>query len=233
MNKNMKRILLTMVAAILLVIMSVAGTLAWLVDTSDTVINTFTVGKVEITLDEAKVDVNGNVIADADRVTENTYKLMPGHLYTKDPIVHISETSEESWLFVKVVNGIAAIEAQLDVPADTENGIPGFSSTIAAQMKDVFGWTLIDEDNGIWAYKETVTAGDNIQVFGSFKISDAVLNGSSTDEGALADELYIGDYDGAKITVQAYAVQADGISSAAEAWTNAPLAAWLPASTNP
>jgi len=63
---------------------SVFGTLAYLTAT-DTVTNTFTVGKVQITLDEAPVDANGET-TDGDRVKKNNYHLLPGHEYDKDPI---------------------------------------------------------------------------------------------------------------------------------------------------
>ena len=53
MSKNTRtRILLTAVAALLLVAMTVGGTLAWLQDTSDTVENTFTASNIDVELDE-------------------------------------------------------------------------------------------------------------------------------------------------------------------------------------
>lgn len=60
----MKKTLTVIIALVLVVVMSVAGTVAYLTS-SDTVTNTFTVGNVEITLDEAKVDEYG--VAATDR----------------------------------------------------------------------------------------------------------------------------------------------------------------------
>ena len=51
--KNMKRILLTVVAAMLLVVMSVAGTLAYLTVKTNPVTNTFKVGDVSFDLGSA------------------------------------------------------------------------------------------------------------------------------------------------------------------------------------
>ena len=84
---------------------SVGGTIAYLTD-KETVTNTFTVGDVQIKLDEAKVDETGTkidnngdkVIDDKDRVTSNDYKLLPGMSYTKDPTVTLLQGSEESYV---------------------------------------------------------------------------------------------------------------------------------------
>ena len=77
--------LLVVACALLLVAASVFGTMAYLTST-DTVTNTFTVGKVAIKLDEAKVNPDGSLVENADRVKANSYKLLPGHIYNKDPM---------------------------------------------------------------------------------------------------------------------------------------------------
>ena len=69
-------------AAILLVVASVLGTMAYLTST-DAVENTFTVGNIKIKLDEAKANPDGSLVEDADRVQANQYKLTPGHDYNK------------------------------------------------------------------------------------------------------------------------------------------------------
>lgn len=149
----MKKTLMIMLALVLVIAMSVTGTLAYLTSTTDVVTNTFTVGNVKITLDEAKVTEYG--VKDGDsRVTGNTYKLIPGHTYVKDPTVHVEAGSEVSYLFVKVTNGIEDIEA---------------ATTIADQMEA--NWVLVDETSGVWRYKTTVNPGD-YKVFESFKLKD-------------------------------------------------------------
>ena len=92
MKTSMKALTLVL-CAVLLVCASVMGTLAYLKSTTDVVKNTFTVGKVAIKLDEADVDEYGKKIADADRVTANEYKLLPGHTYNKDPMVTVLANS--------------------------------------------------------------------------------------------------------------------------------------------
>lgn len=109
--KTKTKALLMSLCAVLLVAASVLGTMAYLTDRKD-VKNTFTVGNVSITLDEAKVDDNGNAInkqgnqvtnlADAERVPGNAYKLLPGHTYVKDPTVTVLKPSVASYVRMKV-----------------------------------------------------------------------------------------------------------------------------------
>lgn len=153
--KTARKAMLIALCAVLLVAASVMGTLAYLTSTTGVVTNTFTVGNVKITLDEAKVDTAGVEVKDADRVLENKYHLIPGSSYTKDPTVHVDANSEDAWLFVKVENGLANIEA---------------GTTIAAQMA-AKGWTLVANQTNVYAYKTTVAAGNNIVVFESFTVS--------------------------------------------------------------
>lgn len=188
--KSKKKVFVTVLCAAALVIASVLGTMAYLTS-QDAVKNTFTVGKVAITLDEAKVTDAGDPVVGADRVKTNTYKLIPGHEYTKDPTVHVTAGSEDSWLFVKVVDEIAGIEAD---------------TTVAAQMA-ANGWTAVEGETNVYAYKATVTSGQDIKVFENFTIKG---------------DAAVADYAGKTITIEAYAIQADGFTTAADAWKAAP-----------
>lgn len=100
MKTKSKALLLTL-CAVLLIAASVLGTMAYLTSTAK-VENTFTIGKVEIKLDEAKVNADGIPEEGAARVTANSYKLMPGTTYTKDPTVTVKAGSEESYVRMKV-----------------------------------------------------------------------------------------------------------------------------------
>lgn len=196
----MKKKLMSVLAIVLVIAMSVAGTYAYLTS-QDSVTNTFTVGNVAITLDEAKANTDGSLVAGADRVKANTYKLLPGHTYTKDPIIHVDAASENCYLFVKVENEIAGIEAT--------------NNNVAAQM-DQNGWVAVEGKAGVYAYTvdsalTAVKAGANVEVFETLTIGDSVTN----------DDL--AKYANKTITVTAYAIQADGFDgkTAAEIWTAA------------
>ena len=131
--KSKKKVLVTLLCAALLVFASVMGTLAYLQSQTATATNTFTVGAITATLDEAKVDLYGKAmkgeafvddVKDADRRTTNTYKLIPGHTYVKDPTIHIAKGSEECYVFVKVVDQITAIQ-DTDTVAAVTGGLAG------------------------------------------------------------------------------------------------------------
>ena len=102
--KKAKKALAMLLCAALLVGGTIAGTVAYLTAKTDPVTNTFTAGNVAITLDEAEI-VNG--VETGDRTDEgNSYHLIPGETYKKDPTVHVAANSENSWIFVKVENGL-------------------------------------------------------------------------------------------------------------------------------
>ena len=185
----MKKTLTVLLALVLVIAMSVAGTMAYLTS-SDEVVNTFTVGNVKITLDEADVD---NSTDGKDRDQANSYKLIPGHEYAKDPIVHVDANSENCWLFVQVDNQIAAIE-----DAD---------KSVASQMANN-DWTVVDATNNVYAYKDIVSANANVPVFTTFTVAGTV------------DNTTLATYNNKTIVVTAYAVQADGFATAALAWSN-------------
>lgn len=193
----MKKTLTVLLALVLVIAMSVAGTMAYLTS-SDSVTNTFTVGKVAITLDEADVNEYGQKLNDQGKVAEeddtlaarvkaNTYKLIPGHEYVKDPIVHVDADSENSWVFVKVTNGISTI---------IDSG-----KTLDAQI-EANHWTKLE--TGVY-YKEYTKGQDDkdLEVFESFK-----LTGNAD----------VASYNAQTIVVNAYAIQKDGFDTAAAAW---------------
>lgn len=90
-----KKIIATVGACALCVGLGVAGTLAWLTATSDTVTNTFTTSDINITLTESNVN-------DDDSPNTNSYQMIPGFTITKDPKVTVIAGSEDCYLFVKL-----------------------------------------------------------------------------------------------------------------------------------
>ena len=82
-----KKSFIMALALVLVFAVAVGGVVAWLTDKTDPVTNTFTVGDINITLDESKnLDL----------------KMVPGNTITKDPTVTVKANSEACWLFVKV-----------------------------------------------------------------------------------------------------------------------------------
>ena len=233
MKTKSKALLLTL-CAVLLVAASVLGTMAYLTST-DTVTNTFTVGKVEIKLDETDV-TNPN----GPRVKANSYKLMPGTTYTKDPTVTVKAGSEESYVRMKVTfNNAKEIIALCTDPeyADevtgVENAFPlirmvNFVKANAAKWDGIIPDNMVDTEDMladakyfaydetadtltyIFYYRETVGAPD-----GDVKLP--VLFDSITVPGWATGE-QLKALNNFKITVVAEAIQAGSFANAGAAW---------------
>ena len=201
MNK-MKKFALIAVCAALLVCVTISATVAYLTST-DKVENTFTVGKVAITLDETKVNSNGlPPIGPEQRVSANAYHLLPGQSYLKNPTVHVDKDSETCYVFVKVENGIAALEA-----ASTE-ARPNIAAQIASN-----GWIALDGVPNVYYQEYTknavATEDTDLLVFSMFTIAD---NADTLDAWSSVNT-------NTKVTVTAYAIQKEGFA-------NNVLAAW-------
>ena len=209
MKKKTKALMLVL-CAVLLVTASVLGTMAYLTST-DNVVNTFTVGNVAIKLDEAKANPDGTLVPNADRVKENSYKLLPGHTYNKDPMVTVESGSEASYIKMTVTftkaNELDAIFAPTG--ADMTSIFNGYNATnwiYKGNTKDATNDTRTYE---FW-YKETVSAP-------TADVALDALFDSITVPGTITNE-QLETIEGMTITVNAYAIQADGFADAAAAW---------------
>ena len=83
-----KRTVALLLALVLCAGCAVGGTVAWLMDTTETITNTFTTSDITITLTET---------------TGTEYKMVPGATIPKNPVIKVAEGSEDCWLFVKLV----------------------------------------------------------------------------------------------------------------------------------
>lgn len=210
--KTAKKAMLMTLCAIILIVATVFGTMAYLTST-DTVTNTFTVGKVAIKLDEAKVGTDGKALtgADATRVKENSYKLLPGHVYDKDPTVTVLANSEESYVKMTVtVNKANELDA-IFAPngADLTSIFNGYDSATWIAKGDTKDATANTRTYEFW-YKGTVSAGDADVAL------DALFD-TITVPGSITKE-QLATIEGLTITVNAYAIQADGFDDADAAW---------------
>ena len=209
----MKKKLMTVLALVLVIAMSVAGTYAYLTS-KDTVTNTFTVGNVQIKLDEAAANADGSLVYKddgqtlADRVKANDYKLLPGHKYNKDPMVTVLKGSESSYVKMTVTFSKAA---ELDAIF-----APGANMTSIFNGYDSTNWVLknVTKENNtrtyeFW-YKETVDALDGDVALDPLFDSITVPGNITNDQ--------LKTIEGMTITVNAYAIQADGFGTAEAAW---------------
>lgn len=235
MKTKSKALLLTL-CAVLLVAASVLGTMAYLTSTAK-VENTFTIGKVEINLDETDV-TNPN----GPRVKANSYKLMPGTTYTKDPTVTVKAGSEESYVRMKVTfNNAKEIIALCTDPeyADevtgVENAFPlirmvNFVKANAAKWDGIIPDNMVetgemladakyfaydktaDTLTYIFYYRETVTATTADVTL------PALFDTIKVPEHVTGEQL--AELNNFQITVIAEAIQAGSFADAADAWSH-------------
>lgn len=199
-----KKNLLTAAASLALVaVIGVGATLAYFTDKTDTVQNTFTTGKVEISIvdrlpeDYDPADQAWKAEQPGGEDTPITYAhVQPGDDLDKIVGVELMEGSEDSWLGLKVV-----------VDSDNVTLEAGIANVIM-EAKDA-GWELVQTTpltvNGtemVFAYTEAVTynskAMNIYELFNTLHIPEAwgneVANANFT------------------ITVEGYAVQAEHVT---------------------
>lgn len=210
MKKTMKRVLPVVALVLVVALASIGGTIAWLTDKTDEVTNTFTIGNINITLDEAKVNADGKPVDKegaevtdldkAERVTENSYKLVPGNTYTKQPKVTVKANSEKCYLFVKVTE--PALTGILTYELNTTGWTQGTSSGEGGNgvPTDVY-YREVDASTTDTSFE--LLEGNKVSV------TDAVTK-------TQIDALTASDY---TMTFTAYAIQTANLGSAAEAWT--------------
>lgn len=224
--KVSKKVLLMMGCTAILTAAATMGTIAYFSDT-DADTNAFSVGSVKIFLDEIDSDSDDNKGditpgSNPHRDRANTYHLLPGGNYKKDPTVHIEAGSEDCYVYVTVDNQIAEIESN----------VIGYTK-IADQMKKN-GWQVLMDgtekvkrnDLDVFVYgvpgkedNDNIVARSaeqtDLVVFEMFAIDgESVVNKDRVETG----EYNISSYNDSNIVVQAYAIQAAGFDSALAAW---------------
>lgn len=163
MKKKILTASLLLLCAVALVATSVLTTVA-LLTSSAGVSNVFTVGDVKISMFESKVnsagqplDANGNLVSKthepAVKVDTNSYHLIPGETYVKDPTIYInSGEMDDMYLFVKSTNMIRSAEA--GNYSDRDRDGQGGNDTPLAMREQMLanGWV------------EFVRSGDGVEI---------------------------------------------------------------------
>ena len=192
---NKKR---TIIAAIvLLLVLLVGGAIAYFTDETDPVTNTFTLGKVSITLTEPNW-----VTTDSDNngVPDVAEKLVPGDSLLKNPTVTVDADSNDAFVFVKVeVPCVGSKEVFTYDVTDTkwtviQNG--ACSSETGAAVK-------------VYGYSDALEAEKHVTLFESVTL----VNLSNEEAQQLAGNI--------DMPVKAFAIQADNVEGATAAVWNA------------
>lgn len=155
-----KKLMMAVVSASLVGVVAIGGTLAYLSDKSNTVTNTFNVGKgyvddnkhVGLWLDETKKtgDENPTEIDLVNRTEEGVQydEMLPGSVVAKDPTFHLTKESTNSYVFAEV-KGLDALVKAGFVVSDTDlKDVPEPASNLSDSWQKVadFG---DDQDAGL------------------------------------------------------------------------------------
>lgn len=187
--KARSKALLLALCAVLLVAVSVLGTMAYLTSKTQVITNTFTVGDINIELTETKPE-------------SKQAKIIPGVDIEKDPKVTVKKDSEACWLFVKV----------------EQTGTFVKDKVTYSVMTGADGWEALPDVDGVY-YREVAAVTTDTDFY--------VLTGNTahpngvvivSDELTKAEVDTIADGNQPKLTFTAYAVQKEGIDTAAAAW---------------
>lgn len=202
--KSKHKALLLSLCAVLLVAATAFGTLAYLTDT-EAVKNTFTVGRVGLSLQET-----GMADPDNDGVFGKAYHLLPGQSYEKDPTVTVDANSEESYVRMIVTVNFQSELTDAELATNLDNIFTGYDAakwernakTVSADSKSI---------TYEYRYYTTVTGGDN------GKELEPLFTGFTVPGGYTNEQIAV--LDGMTIDVQAHAIQAAGFDDADAAWT--------------
>lgn len=214
--KTAKKALLLISCAVLLVVASVVGTMAYLTS-KDTVTNTFTVGKVKIELDEARVKTDGTYVTVAtDRVKANEYKLVPGHSYIKDPTVTVKYDSENS--YVRVLVTVKNIDNLRNVFTDpkyyTSGGFFRLEELVDLNKTEwTFNGYTANGNDGVYEFRYNYIVGSS-----DTDTKLAPIFNKITVPGEDVTSENINNLKNVQIDVEAHAIQAYGFADADAAW---------------
>lgn len=218
---KMKKGLLALLCIVAIMASAIFGTLAYLTD-AEAVVNTFSVGKVHLKLDEAPVDENGKE-TEGDRVHANEYHILPGQTYDKDPTVTVLAGSEKSYVrILMTVYNASAVQAIIDADNDSGNDVKDYANLFG-------GW-----ENGMWLYEDFTTDSVANTITFEFRYYETVegkKDGKDADVklDPLFTEIVVPGYvtkeqlqaleNGTfKIELVAHAIQAAGFDNADAAW---------------
>lgn len=156
MKKKLLKALSLVMAAVALVAITIAGTAAYFTSSS-AVTNTFTIGKVGISMyesyvtSEGKIDTAKTPVGSIKNSNGNNYHLQPGGNYAKDPTIYVDAASDASFLFVKARNQISTIED------------PGDHGLMREQMlKNGFVLFETTSTGNVYVFAGTITGNKNV-----------------------------------------------------------------------
>lgn len=182
----MKKKILALCLVVVLVATAITGvTLAYFTDTTQKQTNTFTMGDIEIKLDETDIDAEEEGARTED--DQEYGVLMPGVSYVKDPVITVEANSEDCYVFlemefnkyVSLIN-LMGVDAYHEGIGGLKGEYPGFTAFVEDLAADAAlreavvnrwfegivhtNWQIMNMDE-IKANVELVAKGENAKAF--------------------------------------------------------------------
>ena len=200
--------MLLMLALVLVVGVSVGGTLAWLTAKSDKVENTFTSAalfetpETDFTLWEHEAkdeDEDGRYVLNETEVQANEYDILPGVAIPKDPTVDIVGLQEHAYLYI-TVEGTLPTGMTYEIDPDNWDELPGYDgvyvycgeyapdNVIKPSVNDTFTVNILKD-------KEITVAGDFAGSNGASTLSFMAYMVQATGNGENAAAAWANTYD--------------------------------------
>ena len=161
-RNNSTKIIPLLLALALLVCCGIGGTVAWLMDSTEAVTNTFTIGDINLTLVASPYGAAANSYGNPVQSTRenpltNSYPLIPGNSYKKDPKVTVLANSEDCYLFVRMEK-IGNPDNYLDFTFNddgwyTYNGEEGVYYREVSKSASDQSWDLLKKIDGDFTIK--------------------------------------------------------------------------------
>ena len=189
-----KKLLITIACLSCILCVMVTGTIAWLIDTTPTITNTFTPSNVDVDLVETKGG------------TTKEFKMIPGTTIEKDPKVTV-DTDIPCYVFVKVEENLGAW---------TTFATNGKTFKTFLEYSIFSEWTAVPGTTGVYYFvaggddEKQVLTGNAITVSGA-NVTKTMMDALYDQNGEVIDNL-------PKLSFTAYAIQQEGSADAAAAW---------------
>ena len=171
-----KKAFIMLLCAALVITSAALGTIAYLTD-RQAITNVFTVGNVQIKVDETDVDLNGDPIPDENgnpvrKEEGNEYHLVPGKAYTKDPAVTVLKGTEDTYVRMLVTLTDAA-----DINAVFDQLRAAYPAEDFSTEKFITGW-----DKALWPLYEVRPDAVKNQVVYEFRFHQVVAADPTQDQ---------------------------------------------------
>lgn len=224
-----KKVISLCLCVALLAVAVIGGTMAYFTD-MDAATNTFTVGKVDIELEEPKWEGNDQT-------------LMPGTTLPKDPTITVQEDSEDCYLFVRLdmTRYVPLLAAFLEDNNYEVEDLQKHSvrEDFTSQYLDGFvdaNWTIMNEDEILTAVASgnpthlivdlgynvdggVLEAEEAVTLFTAIKMPATVDSEEARLFWAFADGTAKEENSPVTIGITAYAIQAENIADLDAAYT--------------